>query len=73
MSLKERPLNVNTVLILILGGLITFGLARADKAITKIDETYNSVTELREQQKELSRRVSTLESSVFGIIIKQNK
>lgn len=61
----KEHINFNTVLLLIVGALVTLGVKKADAAFTEI-------TRLQAQQEDLARRVANTES-VLGIFVPRRK
>lgn len=60
-----NQVNFNTILLLILGALVTLGIRKADAAFT-------SVTRLEVQQADIARRVENIEIAIGMIKINTN-
>lgn len=53
----KEQLNFNTFLLMVVGALVTVGVAKADRA-------FESITRLQVQQEDMSRRVGNIESFI---------
>ena len=53
----KEQLNFNTFLLMVVGALVTVGVAKADRA-------FESITRLQVQEEDMSRRVGNIESFI---------